>query len=308
MLGSLARGAIALIFLAGLTGAGCYRPAFEDCALTCTGGTGCPEDLTCRDGFCRVGTIESACPVGADASTIDAPVPVPDAPPGTPDATPLPDAPPGTPDAALPPDASTMCNVCDPVEQSCCTDPPACDLSASGQPFCRSVGAGSTQGIQCNIGSECAAGYSCIAPDGLATTNATTCHEFCDDDADCSGQGGFCDVPVAGTAVKACTTTCTPISHVGCQLAFACTPALSADASRWHTDCRRVGLGAQGSACTADDQCRRNLICAGGASKICTKVCRMDAPGGSGCNGASGSCTRLGTGAIFGGVEFGACL
>jgi hypothetical protein len=291
MPGSLVRCAIALIFLAG---AGCYRPAFEDCALTCGQSALCPDDLECVAGLCRTAGHAGACP-DPDGGAI-----VADAPPGTPD------APPGTPDAADLPDASTMCTTCDPVTQSCCEATLACDLSAAGEAFCRGVGAGSTQGIPCTVGSECARGYSCVGPDGAATTGSTTCHEFCDADGDCGGQGGLCDVRVAGTAVKACTTTCTPISQVGCQLTFACTPALAADGSRWHTDCRRVGAGSQGNACTSNEECKRNLICAG-SPKRCTKVCEMGAAGGNACIGQS-TCTRLGTGATFGGVEYGACL
>jgi hypothetical protein len=307
MPGPLVRCAIALIFLVG---AGCYRPAFEDCALSCGPGALCPDDLQCAAGLCRTDP-HAACP-GHDGGAVDAPpgtpdaAPLPDAPPGTPDAAPLPDAPPGTPDAAPLPDASTMCTTCDPLTQSCCEATLACDLSASGDAFCRGVGAGSTQGIPCTVGSDCARGYSCVATDGSARLAATTCHEFCAGDGECNGQGGFCDVRVAGSAVKACTTTCTPITHVGCQTAFACTPALAADGSRWHTDCRRTGIGAQGATCTGNEECRRGLICAG-SPKICTKVCRMDAPGNSACSGGS-TCKRLGTGAVFGGVEFGACL
>jgi hypothetical protein len=304
-----ARLALSISLLAGtLLGAGCYRPSFEDCALTCSTSQICPDDLHCIAGLCRLSETPGACP----APRPDADVSTPDAPPGTPDAD-VADAPPGTPDArpvdaAMPPDASTMCTTCDPVAQSCCETGLACDLSAAGEAFCRGASVtGSTQGIPCTIGSECARGYTCVAPDGTAVTGDTTCHEFCTVDSMCGGQGGFCDVKVAGTGIEACTTTCDPATSTGCQTGFSCTPARAADGSRWHTDCRRVTQsGSQGTACTIDEQCRKGLICAASVQK-CEKLCNVNAPGNSACGGGT-SCVALDPTAVFNGIPWGACL
>ena len=291
-----------LLLSAALLVAACYRPSFEDCALTCSTSNLCPDDLHCVAGLCRLSATPGACPApepDADVSAPDA-SDAPDAPPGTPDASPA--------DATLAPDADTMCTTCDPVTQSCCESNLACDLSAAGEAFCRgSSPTGSTQGIPCTIGSECAGGYTCVAPDGTAVTGDTTCHEFCAGDATCGGQGGFCDVKVAGTSIKACTTTCDPASSTGCQTGFSCTPARAADGSRWHTDCRRVtSSGVQGAPCVIDEQCRKGLICAASVQK-CEKLCNVATPGNSACGGGS-SCVALDPSAVFNGIAWGACL
>ena len=289
MPGWLARCAITLILLAAT---GCYRPAFEDCALTCGPGGLCPDELHCVDGLCRTEANPGACPVVADGGA------VPDANTLAPDARTV-DANPGDPDAST-------CT-CDPLSQSCCEPAEACDLAVAGTPYCRAVSNALTQGQQCNVAAQCARGLSCVAPDGTFTVGASTCHAFCDTNDDCAGEGGLCDVPFTGSGVKACTTRCDPLDHTGCQALFACTPALAADGQHWHTDCRRTGTFAQGHTCASTDECRRNLLCAG-TPATCVKVCSMSAPGGSGCPGAT-TCKRLGTtGAIFGGVEYGACL
>ncbi len=270
-----------------LAAAGCYRPAFEDCALTCGPGALCPDNLQCASGYCRIDPgATTSCPALLDGSL-----------PPEIDASKI-DADPAQPDAGA-------CT-CDPHSQSCCALDQACDLNGSGATYCRAVAAmPGQQSLPCSAASACARRFSCVGPDGTVTAGATTCHQFCLSDFDCGGGGGLCDVTVAGSSVKVCTTNCNPITHSPCAGNFACTPQLG---DHWHTDCRPVPAAAfpQGHDCTRDDECRRNLICTGTPGR-CAKVCSMSAPGGSGCPGMT-TCTRLGTGAIFSGVEYGACL
>src|SRR6266540_834197 len=121
MLAWFGRWMVAAVVLASV---GCYRPAFEDCAIACGADTLCPDDLHCVAGVCRID-----------------PQPAEDCPGPTPDGavTPAPDASTSpVPDAAPPPDVNPLapdagpCQTCDPVAQTCCAPGMACDLGGGG--------------------------------------------------------------------------------------------------------------------------------------------------------------------------------
>jgi hypothetical protein len=283
--------------LAALLLAGCYRPSFEDCALTCGPGGLCPDDLSCQDGFCRAETRASACP-GPDAAIlppIDAEEPVIDADETLPDASPVPDAPPGQPDASC---------TCNPLSQSCCPSDDACDVQAAGAPFCRAVSTGGQQSDACTDGTRCARGRTCVSPEGGFVAGRSSCHEFCSSDADCQGGGGLCDEAVTGTTFKVCTSACSPLGQTGCATGYACTVKLSSFTDRWHTDCRDEGTLSSGQSCTSDDQCRAGLVC-GPTTLKCARLCRVGG-GGNNCTGNQ-TCKPFGTGALIAGVEYGFC-
>ena len=60
-----------------------YNTSFRDCEVRCASNDGCPDDLTCgAEGLCRMAGAPSTCSpqildAGIDASTIDAPPPLP---------------------------------------------------------------------------------------------------------------------------------------------------------------------------------------------------------------------------------------
>ncbi len=287
--------AVVLVGVACASAAGCYRPGFEDCQLTCSAAAeaSCPDGLVCAAGRCRTDELAPACPQGptdagedtADASGEDAI-----------DAF-VADAHPEAPDAAPQPDASCTC---DPLSQSCCTAEDACDLTA-GSAFCRDVTAAGMQAAVCSSPTECARGYSCMNGAG---SPPGSCHEFCDADGDCAG-GGLCDLLASASTTKVCTTACNPPTAAGCPEGSACQAAPNAEASRWHTDCRPAGPGGGGAACTSNDSCKIGFACVG-APLRCRKYCNLGAPGGSACPGQD-ECIALGTG-VLDGTEWGVCM
>ena len=60
--------------------AGCYNPSFKDCEVSCASGHGCPADLECKAGMCRLPGAGPTCgspgdDASGDAIGIDAPPP-----------------------------------------------------------------------------------------------------------------------------------------------------------------------------------------------------------------------------------------
>ncbi len=317
--GVLAKWLAVLVAAAAVGEASCYRPSFHDCQLQCTESAGCPLELVCLGGYCRVDVLpDSVCPAHdgglgladadddgadapflidasdvadshtvADAHIIDARVP---------DARVLADA--RIPDAATP-DAACTCN---PTTQSCCASGDACDLNASSQPECRDVSVAGQQAAVCTSPQECARSYTCIV---AASSTLGTCHEFCSSDAQCVGGSALCDLRVGSSSLMACTSLCDPLSGSGCEQGWACELARSPATGRWHSDCRPAGNVPAGNACTRNSQCGRGYVCAGSPGR-CAPYCNSQQDE-NGCPGTP-TCQIGSDPPTLSGVSWGACL
>ena len=91
---------------------------------------------------------------------------------------------------------------------------PGCDVTHAGD-----------QASQCQNATECARAHTCVAG---------TCHPFCDDQGDCEGDGGACELEV-GAGTLACTKRCSPRDGGGCPPGYDCLVFYAGD--RGWTDC-----------------------------------------------------------------------
>jgi hypothetical protein len=131
-----------------------------------------------------------------------------------------------------------------------------------------------------------------------------TCHELCDADTDCVGGSALCELPVGDW--KVCTSYCDPLSGSGCASGWACGLSKRSGGTRWFSDCRIEGNGAEGATCTTDTQCGRGLTCAGSPEQ-CASYCNSTQDNDSGCPGAP-TCQMDSASPVIDGVTWGACL
>jgi hypothetical protein len=291
---------------------GCYRPSFEDCQLRCDGPTGCPVELSCVEGYCRVerepATICLIHDAGvADGPVADAPVDGPDPADANRSDAALADARPVDAHAAVdarPIDAAQIdaACTCNPLTQSCCPAGDACDVPG-GTPTCRDVTVAGQQAAVCASATQCAAGYTCV---NGGVSSLGTCHELCDADSDCVGGGALCDLHAGSAAWLVCTSFCDPLSGSGCEPGWACELGQNPSSGRWHSDCRPAGQGAAGDACSKNSDCGRGFVCAGSPAR-CASYCNSQQQDDSGCPGTP-TCQTDANSPVIDGVTWGACL
>lgn len=192
-----------------------------------------------------------------------------------------------------------------------CHDEERCALDAEGERICEaSMGAaGVSEGEPCGEArvDDCVDGAVCTA----TTELARVCRRWCEDDLDCTGEGGACEIPfeVDGKPVpdaRLCTIDCNPRFGTGCADDAACQLALAEDGSRFVTDCSEpLGAGVQGDACDDAEgpHCARGFGCDEG---LCRHYC--EDPGGmaAGCSDYQ-ACAAMDPPAAIGGVEYGVC-
>jgi hypothetical protein len=290
--------ALCLVLLA--VGGGCYKPGFEDCQLTCGGQDNlCPDGFHCESGRCRAAGMTGAC------APVDAAVDPPDADPLAPDADPLaPDAMPMI-DATPAPDANCSGGTtCDLYDQTCCAGNEACDVNGSGEPICRPLGGALGQTNPCTSANQCAAGATCVSAEAAGPGNASSCHRFCENDGQCAGGGGTCNLPLDGASdVKVCGSDCQPGGPEQCASGWACSLFLPAG-DRYHSDCRPViGDGKQGDPCALSQDCRKGFQCAADVGE-CQRLCII--AGTPACNGTF-ICTPFVPDVVVDGKQWGVC-
>jgi hypothetical protein len=188
---------------------------------------------------------------------------------------------------------------------------PAGDMCAINQDLQRECTApGSIPlGGACQFLYDCAPGGFCA---GASSTKAI-CTEYCDDDAQC-GQAicviGLVDEqqnPVPG--VTFCSDDCNPINNVGCPSGLTCLLGQEEDGQmRTFGICRGHGNGAQGTACTDNEDCAAGSACFTlndpNMSKKCLAYCNTSSPS---CPSGS-SCTAFNPQFVYKNITFGACI
>jgi hypothetical protein len=188
-----------------------------------------------------------------------------------------------TDQCCAPPAAGGLCNLpacgCA-TGQICAANTPATGLT------CFAAGAGG-EGAACS-GTDCASGLGCFG--GL-------CKKYCQVDTDCPAVDGAreCeqtswvstgdDIP----GVLICERVCDPVSPqtpksplLSCPTGYGCN--VTALGSHVTFCGQRTGVGAAGSACTADDDCSAGYYC-DITDAVCAKYCfgNGDCPAGSTC-------------------------
>lgn len=184
-----------------------------------------------------------------------------------------------------------------------CRETERCNLV--NDPLERDCVAIGTKGSSQACESDCEAGYMCVNNN---TGGPAICHQFCDDDSDCSGAGSLCVLDVGAGAGTLCTHNCDPISSSGCEdPATKCDIASEMQApNRSLTQCAGAGTLTQGQACTTTADCASGLGCldVGGMMKQCLTWCRVSSPV---CPGAE-TCTSFNPTITIGAVEYGSCI
>lgn len=200
----------------------------------------------------------------------------------------------------------SVCNMttfqcdCTLLSQLYCATDKKCTTHDGKLPICDVKGA-KTRGSGCTGSGgvdDCAAGLYC-KPEGMA---GALCRQFCNGNADCGGNGSFCDIPLAsGTSLSVCSQPCTgTFPGSGCPTDLAC---LVRGAE--HTNCQVAGASAEGGTCVEADDCKSGLTCitamAGGAK--CRRVCPK---GNATFCGTGNKCYDISTG-TYNWVTYGAC-
>jgi hypothetical protein len=240
-----------------------------------------------------------------DAGAIDSGGATPDSIPGT-----APDASVSEPDAMN--NANCPTAPCDLLEQCGCNATQACDIDFNdlAGTACRGVSAQGDDNDTCASITACAAGYVCV---GDATNDS--CKQYCDMDADCGTPRGQCVIqltnstgtPIAGATV--CSSNCDPstVANPLCPTGWGCDIFTATFNSVDHdiADCRVVGAGAQGAACSATAACAAGFTCVNTGTNVCARICRR--PAGTECTGGT-TCTSFTTPFVVGAQEYGVCI
>jgi hypothetical protein len=305
--------AAALVGLAALTSAGCFKPKVKDGGFSCNSGLtpDCPDGFKCDEvtQLCRVSSYTSP-----DASIEHAPdVKLEVAPDRAPDMSieVAPDVPVAClmPVAGCTPDPANV--KCDPQCQTGCGCHEKCLATSTGALTCnqQSGTLPRTEGQSCVPVSEGTAAQTDDCEPGLvcfAEACGHLCARYCRVDADCSGSsvcsrvlpGGFkgCDFPASDCSpVKNLGDMKCPVADEGCYLS-------ATIADRTVCDCP-AGSQGNGQTCNNSRDCLPGLTCAdptGGLELLCHPACALTGTA-SGCPGTQ-TCH-----AFNGSVKFGVC-
>jgi hypothetical protein len=241
----------ALLALAVVASAACYRPNIVNGGLFCSDAGTCPEGFVCNsiDGRCYK----------------------PDAGPSCTDAKPH--------VTALCADEPATGSLCNPACQRGCTCGQCTVVAGAdggvGVAQCASIGT-KAEGNLCNLAADdCAPGFVCFREN--CGTNLGRCRKFCRMDQDCptsvyctisSGPATVCeDVP---------SQTCDPVLGTGCPDPLVCY------VRGVQTSCECPGMVPNGSTCTSDTSCSPGSRCVRvGTDVLCRPVCALS--GGNTC-------------------------
>ena len=160
-------------------------------------------------------------------------------------------------------------------------------------------------GLSCT-GNQCTAGYLCVQ----FGNPPSTCHKFCEGDADCAPPQGLCALSLTGSGgaspITLCSESCDPITNAGCPVAgMKCELSQSQTPPQpWFTLCLASGSTGQGGVCASPDDCAPSLSCFNGAQGLrCMAWCEVASPA---CPGNL-TCGSLNPQLFVGSVEYGAC-
>jgi hypothetical protein len=314
--------AAALVGLAALTSAGCFKPKVKDGGLSCNLKLmpDCPEGFKCDDltNLCRVNSWFDTKPDAAIEDAPDVKLEVEPDRPADMSADMSIEAAPDVPPACLTPVmgcTADPANVkCDPQCQTGCGCHEKCLVTSTGVLTCnqQSGALPRTEGQSCVAVSEgttaqtddCEPGLVCFAePCGHL------CARFCRVNADCQG-GALCSRALAG-GFKACdfpASNCNPVKNAGptgCPVADEGCYLSATIADRTVCDCPSNSIP-NGGACNTSRDCLPGLTCAdplGGLELLCHPACSLTGttPMEIGCPGTQ-TCH-----AFNGSVKFGVC-
>jgi len=134
------------------------------------------------------------------------------------------------------------------------------------------------EGSACSISDDCATGLTC--------NRSKLCARYCQEDADCSGQGKCVSwrdpttrTQVAGS--ESCSRWCDPLTGTECLPLTGCFASVMTSIDP-HAACGAIDLtaqvnaGAMGALCKGYDQCAAKLSCAEFGPTVCTPFCRRD--------------------------------
>jgi hypothetical protein len=200
--------------------------------------------------------------------------------------------------------ASCAEDPCKLVPPQCgCVTGEKCSLGADGA---ECMPDGTIDGGQQCLGSGCKAGYVCadfVAP-------PETCHQFCNDDADCEAPGGACvlSLTISGTTeytVDLCSENCNPLTNDGCPV-----PGMRCDVirdegppERFFSMCLPAGSAGQAQACSGLADCAPGLSCfTVNNDSLCLTWCDRSNP-----SCPTGSCYPTNPVTTIGTTEYGVC-
>lgn len=134
-----------------------------------------------------------------------------------------------------------------------------------------------------------------------------SCRRFCEDDSDCTGDGGRCGVPPdRGPDATVCSIDCDPRLGTGCPDGANCDVFQTPEGAA--TDCQvPTGPGVQGDACGGPDAappCAQGFACTLGT---CRHYCEDPGERDAGCS-AYQTCEPFDPPMEIGDVELGTCL
>jgi hypothetical protein len=156
----------------------------------------------------------------------------------------------------------------------------ACHVIPNGQ-MCTVAGAGG-DGAQCQMGTDCMAGFECVGSPGQCRHYCCAGNASCDLASDETAGATFCDVqPIVtgGRNVPVCepVTSCTLLAATGygsCPKGATC--AVVKDDGT--TSCVEIGTLQVGGDCEAA-HCAAGLTCLGAEGKrTCFQLCELEAP------------------------------
>jgi hypothetical protein len=179
----------------------------------------------------------------------------------------------------------------------------ACRVSTTG-PSCGPSDAHGTDGVSCQTGDDCAAGFDCVDGDKGGVCRRTCCSSSCEGYTSQNGGPTFCDVQVALRSdsnnrpnvpvclpIKSCTLLSNDCGeHETCAIV----------SEKGATGCVGRGTANVNDACNVD-HCADGLTCLGSVGdRRCYKLCRTE---GTDC-GPNDICT---TSSAFQDTNYGVC-
>ncbi len=217
---------------------------------------------------------------------------------------------------------------CDILSQCGCEgtpNQPVCDLDFTmltlGTTKCRANNFSGTEVTTCTMTTTCGPAHVCVGG---------RCRKYCDDDDDCPGAGGLCNIDLTQgnpampipNAPTTCSTDCVPTTatNATCPATWAChvyfddpTPGTAGD-ERYLTDCNAppASGGAAGAVCTSNTSCQAGLDCVslmpGGLQCRPTCLCPSGNCATGTCPASTGTCRGYTTPVVIGTLTYGACF